>query len=93
MLLRFDGPRVGTAAEHTRAQAAACRDLAAALLGTGPVSDADVQHGLTDVVEVCADAFELVALDLGLLAARMRAGARLYDAVEQAVITAADVGP
>ena len=93
MLLRFDGQHVGTAAEHTRSQAAACRDLAAAMLGAGQVSDADVQHGMTDVVEVCADAFELVALDLGLLAARMRAGARLYDAVEQAVTAASDAGP
>ena len=93
MLLRFDGQQVGAAAEHTRSSAAACRDLAGAIRGTGQVSDPDVQHGLTDVVEVCADAFELVALDLGLLAARVHAGARLYDAVEQAVTAASDAGP
>ena len=93
MLLQFDGRQVGAAAEHTRTQAAVCRDLAAAALGTARVSDADVRLGLTDVVEVCADAFELVALDLELLAARMHAGARLYGAVEQAAADAAAVGP
>ena len=86
MFLHFDGQPVVTTAGHARSQAAACRDLVAALIGSQPVSDPDVRLGRTDLVEVCADAFELLALDVDLLAARMRAGARLYDAVEDSAV-------
>jgi hypothetical protein len=83
--LRFDGQPVNTAAGHIRAQAADCRSLAAQLRAIGQVVDVDLRRGLSDLVEVCADAFELVGLDLDLLAARMRAGALLYDAVESGI--------
>lgn len=93
MLVQFDARPVGAAAEHIRMQAAACRALATAVLGVARVSDADVRLGLGDLVEVGADAFELVALDLELLATRMHAGTRLYDAVERAAAAAAVAGP
>lgn len=91
MFLHYDGQHVVTTAGHAGSQAAACRDLAAALIGSQQVSDPDVRHGRTDLVEVCADAFELLALDVDLLAARMRAGARLYDAVEGSAVRVSPV--
>jgi hypothetical protein len=86
---------VVTAAVTVAADASACRALAAELSGLGQVADlanTEVRAGIGELTDVCADVLELVAIDLDLVAARMRAGARLYSAVEAAVVAASRSG-
>jgi hypothetical protein len=69
------------------AHADACRALSAGVAGLGDgldLADGDVRGGLSELSDVCADVLELVAIDLDLVADRMRAGARFYSAVESA---------
>jgi hypothetical protein len=68
--------------------AAACRGLAAGLARIPDVSDSAVRAGIGEVADVCADVLELVAIDLDLVAMRVRAGAVLYSAVEGAAVAA-----
>jgi hypothetical protein len=89
--LFVDGEVVVAAAAKAAGHAAACRGLAVDLTGLGGVADlanTDVRAGVAELTDVCADVFELVAIDLDLVAARMRAGARLYVAVEGAAAVA-----
>jgi len=93
MFLRVDDRAVTTAAGHLWQQTDACRDLAAAVLHLPRPESTAVRHGCGDLVEVCADAAELLAIDLELLTERLREGARVYDAVERALTAAADPRP
>jgi hypothetical protein len=91
MLLLFDGDVVVAAAVTVAADAAACRALAAEMSGLGEVADlaeTDIRAGVGELVDVCADVLDVVAIDLDLVAARMSAGARLYSAVEAAAAAA-----
>jgi hypothetical protein len=95
MPLLVDGDVVVAAAVTVAADAAACRALAAEVSVLGEVADladTNVRAGLCELTDVCADVLELVAIDLDLVAARMRAGARLYSAVEAAVVAASQSG-
>jgi hypothetical protein len=47
--------------------------------------DPSLAAGVGDLAGVAADVLELVAMDLGLLAGRVRTGAVLYDRVEERV--------
>jgi hypothetical protein len=86
VFLLVDGDVVMTASVNVAEHADACRALAADVSGLGEVADTDVQAGVYELTDVCADVLELVAIDLDLVAARMSAGARLYSAVEAAAI-------
>ena len=88
MRLFVDGDVVVAAAANAAGHAAACRGLAVEVSGLAGVADRDVRAGVTELTDVCADVFELVAIDLDLVAARMRAGARLYSDVEGAAAVA-----
>lgn len=95
MPLLVDGDVVVAAASTVAADSAACRELAVEVSGLGEVAglaSTDVRAGVGELTDVCADVLELVALDLELVAARMRAGARLYSAVEAAVVAASRSG-
>ena len=80
-----DSETVVGAASHIGDSADRCRLLAADLSALRHVSDSHVRAGLTELADVCADVLELVAIDLGLVEARLRAGAHLYSAVEGVV--------
>jgi hypothetical protein len=47
--------------------------------------DALLREGVTTLADVASDVLELVAADLALLAAKVRAGVLLYDQVEGSV--------
>ncbi len=47
--------------------------------------DASLAAAVDSLADVAADVLELVAMDLGLLARRVRSGAVLYDRVEERV--------
>ena len=47
--------------------------------------DASLAAGVGDLADVASDVLRLVAMDLGLLAGRVRSGAVLYDRVEERV--------
>jgi hypothetical protein len=88
VLLLVDGDVVVTAAADVAGHAEACRALAAEVSSLGGVADTDVRAGVYELTDVCADVLEVVAIDLGLIAARMSAGGRLYSAVESALAAA-----
>jgi hypothetical protein len=88
VLLIVDGDVVVAASVNVAEHAEGCRALAGEVSGLGDVADADVRAGIYELADVCADVLEVVAIDLGLVAARMSAGARLYSAVEAAVAAA-----
>ena len=60
-------------------QVAACPAIADGL------RDPSLAAGVGDLADVAADVLEMVALDLGLLAGKVRSGAVLYDRVEERV--------
>ena len=93
MFLRVDDRALTSAAERLRQHADDFRDLAAAVLRVPQPQATPLRRGYIDLVEVCADAAELLAMDVELLTARLRAGARLYDSVERAVASASDPRP
>ncbi|MEP6761555.1 MAG: hypothetical protein ABJA93_09340 [Sporichthyaceae bacterium] len=84
MRLFVDSDVVVAASATVAAHADACRALAADVDGLVGVADMDVRAGVSKLADLCADVLELVAIDLDLVAARMRAGARVYSAVESA---------
>ena len=87
MRLFVDSDIVVAASATVAAHADACRALAAdvdGLVGVADLANTDVRAGVSKLADVCADVLELVAIDLDLVAARMRAGARVYSAVESA---------
>jgi hypothetical protein len=91
MFLLVDGDGVVGASVTVAGHADACRALAADVSGLGEladVADTDVRAGVGELADVCADALEVLAIDLDLVAARMSAGARLYSAVEAAAVAA-----
>jgi hypothetical protein len=60
-------------------QVAACSAL------PDDLHDPSLAAGVGDLADVAADVLELVAMDLGLLAGKVRSGAVLYDRVEERV--------
>jgi hypothetical protein len=92
MRLRVDGSGLVAGAGHAMTDAHAVHELAVAAerVGAG-LGEPAVGAGLGAVTEVCGDALRLIALDLEVVGARLRAGARLYDAVESEVVGAGRV--
>jgi hypothetical protein len=88
--IEVDTRLVDAAAHRAVAAAYGLRELAAgcARLPEG-LREQVVAHGLGVLSDAVADAFEVVALDLALVARRLRAGAEVYDSTEQA-LTGAD---
>ncbi len=82
MHLFVDPEAVIVAAARVDESAIGCRLLAAALSSVPAVSDPHVRAGFTELADVCGDVLELVAIDLELVAARLRSGGHLYAAVE-----------
>jgi hypothetical protein len=80
--LFVDPEAVAVAAAHVDESAGGCRALAAALTSIPALSDPQVRAGFTGLTDVCADVLDLVAIDLELVAARLRTGGHLYSAVE-----------
>ncbi len=78
--------RLTTAAEGARRAAGAAVDAAAG------VSDPALSRALAVLGDVGGDALDVVALDLDLLADRVRAGAARYGTVEDAVAASAVAG-
>ena len=80
-----DSEAVVVAASRIGDSADRCRVLAAGVSSLRHAFDPQVRAGLTELADVCADVLELVAIDLGLVEARLRAGAHLYSAVDGVV--------
>ncbi len=85
MHLFVDPEAVALAAARVGESAGGCRVLATALTSTSGLSDARVRAGFNELADVCGDVLELVAIDLELIAARLRAGGQLYSSVERSL--------
>ncbi len=96
MHVRIDAVGVVAASGRLESEADGARRLASSLTALGRVDvdtlDDRLVEGLRVVGNVCADVLELVGLDLDVLAAKARAGARAYDAFEHALMHAAGDG-
>jgi len=97
--VRVDTDEVAAAAGCLETEADAARRLASCLAGlvrddAAPL-DGALREGLRVVGDICGDVLEVVGLDLDVLVATSRSGARTYDATERDVLRAArgDRGP
>jgi len=94
--VRVDTGEVVAAAGCLETEADAARRLASCLAGLvredAAHLDGALVEGLRVVGDVCGDVLEVVGLDLDVLAATSRAGARTYDATERDVLRAARGG-
>ena len=96
MQVRLDTGGVVAATVRLESEADAARRLAAAVAALGGAHagavDAALIEGLRVVGDVCGDVLEVVGLDLDVLAAKVRAGAQAYDAIERGVTGAVEHG-
>jgi hypothetical protein len=90
--MRVDSGGVTTAASHLAHRAGEVTDQGDRCAGLpGGLSDRVLRDGVEVLADVAADVFELVGRDLALLAAKVRAGALLYDRVETVLAARAEV--
>lgn len=90
MRLRVETSELSYTSANLRALGHAARDVAAALRRTAATAlDADLDGGLRQVAGVGADAFELIAVDLEVVAQALIAGGATYRQVETAAVAAA----
>lgn len=91
--VRVDTGEVVAAAGRLASEADAARRLASSLAALGRADagalDRALGEALRVVGDICGDVLEVVGLDLDVLAAKARAGAGAYDAVERAVLRSA----
>ena len=91
--MRVDTGEVVVAAGCLETEADAARRLASCLAGLAREDatslDGALGEGLRVVGDICGDVLEVVGLDLDVLVATSRAGARTYDAMERDVLRAA----
>jgi len=81
--VRFDSTGVDDAAGHLARRVEAARALVAAAAGVeGGLADRHLALAAAALADLAGDTAELVALDLALLARRLRAGARLLESAE-----------
>jgi hypothetical protein len=86
MQLRFDGGLVEPVAHRLRGQAAGFHELAAAIRQIdGQLSEVAVAGGVHTFSAVCAEALDLIAIDLDLLGGCLAAAIRSYDTTELAI--------
>ena len=94
--MRVDTHDVVAVTSCLATEADTARRLASCLTGRvrsdAALLDDALAEGLRVVGDVCGDVLEVVGLDLDLLVATSRAGARTYDAVEHDVLQAARGG-
>lgn len=92
--IRVETAGVVSAATHLAEVALTARRLSASAgtLAAG-VADRTLVDALEVLGDVCGDALDVVGLDLDLLASAARAGAAVYEHVEQAVVPAGWGGP
>jgi hypothetical protein len=89
MPVSVDADALSAGARQIQRRSGECRELTAAAARLDGPADPAVGAALREVADACADALELVALDLEVVAARTLAAAAAYTAVERAVAAAA----
>lgn len=93
MRLQVETNGLVQAAGNLRLLGDGARDVATALRRAPTAGlDADVDAGLRQVTGVGADAFELIAADLDVIATALVSGGAVYRVVESAAVTAAAAG-
>ena len=86
MSIEFDGADVSGAAAHLARRVEAARQLvAAAARLKGDLVDRHLALAAAALADLTGDGAALVALDLHLLATRLRAGAGLLDSAEREI--------
>lgn len=87
MHVRVEGDGLGSAAGHLQSRALLIRGRLGDCAGVpAGLHDPALREGVRVLADVVADVLELLAQDLELLSAKVRAGATVYDRVERSLV-------